>query len=106
MAVFDLPTSTTLPFYNFEVELDGVTFKLEFKFNVRGDTWYMTILDPNDNILRAGLRVVNEYTILRLWQEATRPDGEIIAIPLGGQTTPATLEQLGEDVILTYNGDS
>lgn len=103
MAVLQLPTSTINPFYVFEIELDGVLFRMEFKFNERDQAWYMSILDTNDNHLRSGLRVVSDWTLLRLWQELTkRPEGEIIATALGGITRPALIDELGSQVILTY----
>lgn len=102
MAIDRLPTSTTLPYYEFEVELDGVEFKLEFRFNDRDDAWYMSILDSEDTLLRAGLRVVNSWLLLRLWAEATRPDGEIASVNQGQVLAPPTLNQLGAEVVLTY----
>lgn len=103
MAVFQLPTDTTSPFYVFEVELDGVLFRLEFKFNERDSAWYMSILDIADNRLRSGLRVVTDWPLIRLWQEIqTRPAGEMIAVALGDIARPALIDELGEQVILTY----
>jgi len=102
MAITRLPTSTTLPYYEFEIELDGVEFKLEFRFNGRDDSWYLTILDGEDTILRGSIRVVNSWVLLRLWAEATRPDGEIISVNQGKVLAPPTLNQLGAEVVLTY----
>lgn len=103
MAVFKLPTSTTSPYYVFEIELDGVLFKLEFKFNERDSAWYLHILDQNDNHLRSGIKVVSDWTILRLWREVgTRPEGEMIPTALGDISRPALIDELGEQVILTY----
>jgi hypothetical protein len=102
MAITRLPTSTINANYVFTVELDGVEFKLSFKFNGRDDAWYFSILDTNDVVLRAGLKVVNEWTLLRLWAEANRPGGEIIAVNQGNVPAPPTLNQLGAEVVLTY----
>lgn len=103
MAVFQLPTSTTDSFYVFEIELDGVLFRLEFKFNERDEAWYLNILDVNDNQLRSGLRVVTDWALLIRWQDIeTRPAGEMIAVAQGDIARPALLTELGEQVILTY----
>lgn len=102
MAIDRLPTSTTLPYYEFEIELDGVEFKLEFRFNDRDSSWYMTIKDTDDVVLRAGIRVVLEWALLRLWAEATRPEGEIVSVNQGEVLAPPTLNQLGAEVVLTY----
>jgi hypothetical protein len=103
MAVLQLPTSTTSPFYVFEVILDNVSFRLQFKFNQRDQAWYMDVLDSADNQLRSGLRVVSDWTLLRLWQEIEkRPVGEIIATAQGDIARPALIDELGDEVILTY----
>lgn len=102
MAVTRLPTSTTDANYVFTVDLDGVEFKLSFKYNERDDAWFFDILDPNEVVLRAGLKVVNEWPLLRLWSEASSPQGEIIAVNQGDVTAPPTLNQLGAEVVLTY----
>jgi len=102
MAIDRLPLTIDVPFYDFEVELDGVEFKLEFRYNDRDNSWYMTVLDTDDTILRAGIRVVTEWSLLRLWQEASRPAGNIISINQGVVTEPPTLNQLGVDVLLNY----
>ena len=100
MAVTELPTSTTDANYIFTVELDDVEFQLSFKFNSRDDAWFLTILDTDDVVLRAGIKVVNEWTLLRLWNAG--PAGEIIAVNQGDVPAPPTLNQLGAEVLLTY----
>ncbi len=103
MAITQIFTSTTLPFYETEVTLDGVIFRLEFKFNDRDQAWYLNIKDVNDNQLRSGIRVVSDWALLRLWQEVqTKPAGEMVPVAQGGIARPALIDELGEDVILTY----
>ena len=103
MAVTNIPTSTTFSFYTLDVELDDIEFRLEFKFNARDQAWYLSIYDTNDTPLRSGLRVVSDWTLLRLWQEIQlRPEGELIATTQGGIARPALIDELGEDVVLTY----
>lgn len=102
MPVFTLPTSTVDANYVFTVDLDGIEFQLDFKFNARDDAWFMTILDVDDNPLRAGLKVVNEWLLLRLWVALVRPEGELLGVNLGDVPAPPTLNQLGSDVVLTY----
>jgi len=103
MAVFELPTSVTSPFYVFQVPLDEVSFQLEFKFNERDQAWYLSILDPAGNDLRTGLRVVSDWTLLRLWAEIDkRPAGEMIAVAQGGIARPALIDELGKEIIFTY----
>lgn len=103
MTIYKIPTSTSLSYYEMEVVLDGVSYKLEFKYNTRDEAWYLNILDPSDTILRSGIKVVNDWGLLIRWQDVdTRPQGEMIAVPNGKTSLPATLTELGEKVILTY----
>lgn len=102
MAIERIPNSTTLAYYEVEVTLDDVEFKLTFKFNTRDDSWYTTIRSPDDVLLRAGIRIVNKWVLLRLWAEATRPDGDIVSVDQGDINTVPGLDQLGAEVLLDY----
>lgn len=107
MATFRLPTSQTLPNYRYEVDMDGVTFRMSFKYNSRDEAWYMTILSAGGVVLRAGIKVVSEWLLLRLWQDTNnRPAGEIITINLAEEIAKPGLEQLGVDTALLYQGES
>ena len=107
MAVFDLPTSSgdnVFPNYVFEVELDGVLFKLDLFFNSRQVTWFMNLRDANGVLLRAGIPVISGFPLLKRMVQQSRPEGVIMAVPVSGKIDAASLEQLGLDVILTYTG--
>lgn len=107
MAVFKLPTSTTAPNYDIEVELDGVVFRLDFNFNSRSGFWYFNVLDEQGIIKRAGIKVVNEWDLFLHWVDVeSRPEGTILPFPTGLNKAPAGLNELGERVLLTYIGDS
>ena len=102
MAVEEIPTSTQVPYYEQEVELDGVQFKLQFQYIDRDDAWYMTVLDTNGTLLRAGIKVVLSWSLLRLWASVDAPAGEIISVNQGEISAPPTLNQLGAEVLLEY----
>lgn len=102
MSVSLIPTSVTLAHYVFTTDLDGVSYQMSFKFNERDDAWYLTILDIDDNVLRGSIKIVNEWPILRLWQEDNAPSGQLLAVNQGDVPAPPTLKQLGEEVLLTY----
>ena len=107
MAVLEFPKIQNLAHYIFELELDGVIFRFKFKYNSRESTWYYSIYDAANVLLRAGLKVVNEWSLLRLWTAGTgRPAGDIISVNLGNVPNPPTLDQLGEDVVLTYHEEA
>jgi hypothetical protein len=97
-----MPTSTVDDSYDFTIELDGTEFKLSFFFNRRDDAWNLTIYKPDDTVLRAGLKVVNEWALLRLWVSADRPLGELLTVNQGELTEPPLENQLGEEALLDY----
>lgn len=103
MAILQFPVISDVEHYIFELPLDGVVYRFKFKYNARESTWYFNLLDLNNNILRAGVKVVNEWALLRIWAGAERPAGEIVTVNLGAVDNPPTLDQLGQDVVLTYS---
>ena len=102
MSVSSLPLATGLANYRFSVDLDGSDFRFHFIYNSRDESWYMTILDGNDNPLRSGIRVVSEWALIRLWRSLDAPLGEIISLSLGENDEPPDLDQLGVETLLTY----
>jgi hypothetical protein len=108
VSVFDLPVVQGVTSYEFQVQLDGQLFTLSLLFNTRDSFWYMDIFRATDaTLLRAGIKVVAEWDLLRLYQGEERPAGSIIAVSQGAEGAEArTLEQLGTDVLLTYLGES
>jgi hypothetical protein len=105
MAVLEFPVvAEGVEHYIFELPLDGIVYRLKFKYNSREDTWYFNILDVNNRLLRAGMKVVNQWELFRLWAARTgRPEGELVTVNVGAVTAPPSLNQLGREVVLTYN---
>ncbi len=109
MATFRLPTRQDRANYKLEVDLDDVTFRLTFKFNSRDEAWYMTIFDANGVLLRAGIKLVSEWSHLRLWQDFdVRPARGIFTLNtnITSKLSKAGLKQLGTDVLFLYDGES
>lgn len=109
MPTFRLPTSSgenVAPNYNFEVELDGVVFKLALSFNSRQETWFLNLFDANGVLLRSGIPIVSGVPLLRRMSQQTKPDGTIMAVSVAETIDAAGLEQLGLDVLLTYTGEA
>lgn len=102
MSIDTIPVEQGLAYYEFEVELDGVQFRLEFRYVDRDDAWYLSIYDVDGIPLRMGLRVVPQWPLLQLWADENRPGGEMISLSQGGVTSTPTLDQLGSDAVLVY----
>jgi len=107
-SVFVLPNDIELSAYTFELPLDGKLFLMRFKFNIRDSFWYMDLSNGlTGALLRAGIKIVSQWDLLRLYREPERPAGQIIPVPQGEAGLEATvLGQLGSDVLMTYIGES
>lgn len=102
---FILPADTTQTNYEFEAELDGISFRFRLKFNSRDETWVMSLHDAADAPLRSGVRVVSDWPLLKTLQNEGRPEGQVITVDLSGLDFPG-IDQLGDEVLLTYLGEA
>ncbi len=102
MAILTIPTRTDLGNYRFSIELDEAVYELVFAYNNRDAHWYFDLFDEEGNLLRAGLKAVTNFPLLRLDKSNDRPPGDIFAIDPTDQGTEAGLEDLGDSVTLTY----
>ena len=108
MAVFEIPVTQGIKSFELQVPLDGRLFRLVFNFNERDTFWYFNLYNALDgSLIRAGIKIVAEWDLFRLYQDSTRPDGSIVPVSQGTPGTEArSLEQLGKDLVLTYSGES
>lgn len=103
MAIVIVPTDDTLSYYQEEIDLDAVTFRLVFKYNSRDQAWYMDVLDASGNMLRAGIRLVDSWPLLRTWTTTGRPGGELYCLPSGASVNrPPALYELGDIFDFVY----
>lgn len=102
MTVQTLPTRTDIARYDFDIDLDGVTFIFEFEWNDRDDGWYMTIRDVNSAVLLAGRRVVLNYPLINIYRDAALPAGSLTAIDTGSTDIEPAFGDLGDRVKLLY----
>jgi hypothetical protein len=102
MSVKNVPTRTDLTHYDFSMVLDGVTFVLEFRWNLREDAWYFDVrLDDGTNVAN-GVKVVVDWPLLRGLRSANRPLGEFVAFDTSGERRDAAIDDLGSRVKLYY----
>ena len=102
MATTTLPTRTDQPHYDFEIDLDGSTYRLEFLWNGRSGTWHFDIFDANGDLLVAGRRVVVGFPLLTRFKDPRLPPGVLLAVDSSGQDAEAGLKDLGARVALIY----
>lgn len=89
------------PAYDFDVELDGSEYNLDFLWNERDEHWYFTLSDSEGDIIVAGVKIVVDWNLLRKCADARKPPGELIAIDTNEEGDPSRYE-FGNRVQLIY----
>lgn len=92
--------------YSIEIDLDEVTFNLDFEWNDRDQGWYMSIADVNGVALVSGRRVIIGYPLFDAYADARLPAGAFLALDTSDSDTEAGLNDLGDRVILTYSTEA
>ena len=80
-----VPTYTD-PFYTVRCPLDGSTYVLDFAFNTREQCWYMNISDVNENLLKAGIKLVCNSPLGNKSYDPAMPPGVLMVVPNGSST--------------------
>lgn len=102
MSVFVLPCRTDLPHYTFSCDLEGVSYGFEFRWNAREEGWFMTILDGQDTVIIAGVKVVVDFPLAIRSASALKPPGHFLAYDTTGGHADPGLTDLGDRVQLSY----
>ncbi len=103
MAQSFVPTSDT-PFYSQRTTLEGREFLLQFIYNQRENVYYLTIRQTDNTVIKAGIKVVTNWPLLRRYKyDARLPPGELYAFSFHDDA-PAGFGEIGETkrVRLTY----
>lgn len=98
MAVLVVPTSPDSPNYVQRTTLDGREYLLRVLHNARENVWYMTILDTEEQVIKAGIKVVTNWPLTRKFKHDVRmPPGEFFAISQTRDRSSPKLGELGAD---------
>jgi len=75
----NIPEKTA--FFKQRVELDGVNYLLDFSYNEREDSFYLTLQDEDGLHLQGPMKILTNWPMLR-WHryEKRLPPGELLAI--------------------------
>lgn len=84
------------------VVLDGVRLTLYVQYRARTNDWFLDVLDPEDDPIAQGVRVVASYPLLQGVRDDRLPPGDLWAIRQGDPPTIARAGELGTNVLLYY----
>jgi len=103
MTVSNIPikNAETLGTFTFTVDLEGTDWEFDFKYNDRDSHWYFDLYDIDRNLIRAGVKAVINWPVIRLIRDTNRPLGEVMFVSTSGTGDPV-LANLGTDVVFCY----
>lgn len=89
-----IPTSNS-SIQSFRCTLDGVDYKLRFKFNTRDSRWYMDIYAKDDSAIVLGTKIVCLYPLLNSGLSNRLPPGFFYAGSGTIDNSPPGVNDLG-----------
>lgn len=96
-----LPTRTDLRHYEFEITLDGSTYRLTFRWGEREAAWFFSVSEEDGTPISTNVKVVINFPLARR-NAKRRPPGMFLAIDTSGTGTEARIDDLGRRVALHY----
>lgn len=99
-----LPVNGELPHHSFQVQLDGTTYGLEFRWNERAAGWFMSVYDSVGTLLLANRRLVLNWGLLarfKRWQPSL-PPGDFVVFDTTQNGVEPGLTDLGTRVLVKY----
>ncbi len=106
MATFELDIAVSEPnetnAYDLEMELDGITYTLAFKWNRRDESWVMSLFLPDGTMLASNRKVVLGMPLLRGEIDARLPPGVLMAVDSTATNAEPARDEFGKRVFLAY----
>ena len=91
MAIFKIPTSSTLPWYSFKTTLTGTVYTLELRYNLRMQRWMLNILDANNTPILMGVALLIGRSVSGQYRTLSVPEGALFALDDTGAGNQPTL---------------
>lgn len=102
MATVQLPTRVSLPSYRYRIDLDGVTYVLDFIYNSRMEKWLVQVEDEEGNVLVAHVPIIVDWNLFGRFVQETMPSGIIAAYDSSGNQEDPGRFDLGARVKMVY----
>ena len=97
-----LPFEPSVPDYRFNTTLDDIVYILDVRWNARVGAWFFDLLDEEENMIRAGIKIVLGTLLGLRSAHADFPTGKFIAIDLANTGLDAGFDDLGDRVNVYY----
>lgn len=97
-----IQTEPSVPNYRIGTSLSGKVYLLDFRWNARAEAWFMDVLQEDETLVRAGLKLVLGVIIGGRETDPDFPAGYFMLSDLAGGGEEATLDSLGDRHQLYY----
>jgi hypothetical protein len=88
------------------VDLSGVRYKVYFSWNTRMESWFMTIMDSDENVLIGGIRLIPNIDLLAKYKRTVSalPQGMLFIMDKEHDPITAELDRdnFGTRFLLAY----
>jgi hypothetical protein len=85
--------------------LGGEPFILIANWNIRDETWDVSLFTSDESPLIVGRKLVLNTNVLQQIQAESAPKGTLLVVPVSDRTTFITRDNMGIDVELVFIGD-
>lgn len=103
MAILSMPLRQDVPAFEYEIELEGRTWRLGFVWNTRAALWHMDVKAQDGTTLLLGLPLVVDFPLLLTYRSMlTLPPGEFFLVDLETKGEEAGRDNLGTRFLLLY----
>lgn len=100
--IYELPIASDTAFFSSSYDLDGTTYRLTFRWNVREEAWYMDIATFDDTLIAGGLKMVTNQDISRRFRAKGAPKGAIFILGESIYADKPGRNDLGKRVKILY----
>lgn len=101
--ISEIPITNEFPAQIFSIELNGLIFFLDFKFNGRSGRWLMDILDSTKVIILHGIPLLDENDMIGRFVNTGRPPGDFLVLDTQGEQISPDLDTIGDRVKVFYD---
>lgn len=102
MAVRQLPLFPSNLDHVYNVQLDGLTTKIEWHYNARADRWSIHLYEIDDTPIRHGIRLVTGIDLLQRISTDNALPGSLEVVDTTGNDTESDADTLGEECQVRY----
>ena len=89
-----LPMFTDSRNYSYQMDLDGIVYDINIRYNYRDDYWYLGLSFPDGSAIVTGVRMVYTTDLLGRFKQPSLPKGILVL------ENDAGLDKMGLDDIL------